>query len=177
VIPILRIEDRHFALTPDEVQTIIGVGMPVHLTHSAGMNGEERDRNRLRFLEITAVGDPHLSALRLARGSDLVPAGTWIAAWGIPPRRLPAAGGFDRTRHLSLEELEIMDRDLAEDPVLSRAGGRLGCPQGHRISSYRTGYCRRRQCHTPASHLATVDKDLALAVDAAGDWRMAIGLT
>src|SRR3954453_21435559 len=62
-------EYRHSRLTADVVLPLIRVGMPVELTHTAGVDSYDCDRDGRRNFEHARIDDAHLSSARRFRGA------------------------------------------------------------------------------------------------------------
>ncbi len=108
------VEHRHRALPGDVILPFVGIGMPMHLAQGAGMERHQRRGDGLRRLEIAAVGDACLTAGGLAgrrHAAELERRRDRHLAGGAGRLRLV---GRERARHLTLEDVEVVQGDVFE---------------------------------------------------------------
>jgi hypothetical protein len=101
-------EHCHPSLAFDIILPLIGVGVPVELTHTTGMDCHNRDRYRSRNVKCRRVGDQDFSPLRLFRPTLFARSKREVAR-GWPERSgRPVLVQLERSGHGGLEDEELL---------------------------------------------------------------------
>jgi hypothetical protein len=98
-----RAEHAHARLTLDVILPFVGVGVPMHLAHSAGIDLDERRGDRGGNRKRAGIANPHRSALGLDRLLRQQPV-TEALRRGSCARDLV---GAKRSRHWGREDIEL----------------------------------------------------------------------
>ena len=65
------VENGHTSGALDPIVPLIGIRMPMHISHAARLNRHARRSNRFRDKEVGAIRDPDCSTLRLGACSHI----------------------------------------------------------------------------------------------------------